>query len=223
MSALPASPGCYVVLDGPDGCGKSSQARALCEWLRQLGHEVLPVREPGSTPVGEALRRLLLSPQTGELALISEALLFSAARAELVGKVIAPALAAGQIVVAERCFVSTLVYQGLAPALPRGHGPGMEWLLDLARRVHGPCLPAAIFLLDVPASVAASRRAARTVDRIEGRDLAFHERVRQGYLAVARAEVRAQVVDAAWPFPVVQANLRAAMQRLLAGTHPACP
>lgn len=221
--AVGQPPGCYVVLDGPDGCGKSSQARALCEWLRRGGREVLHVREPGSTPVGEALRRLLLSPQTGDLAPISEALLFSAARAELIDKVVAPAVAAGQVVVAERCFVSTLVYQGLAPAALRGRGLAMDWLLDLARRVHGPMLPSAIFLLDVPAAVAAGRRAARTADRIEGRGLAYHERVRQGYLAVAKAEVRAEVLDAAWPFQVVQANLRAALQRRLQAAASGSP
>ena len=94
---------CYVALDGPDGCGKSTQAAALARWLDAEGAEVLHVREPGSTPVGEALRDLLLSPSTGELQPITEVLLFSAARAELMQHVVRPALAAGKVVVAERC------------------------------------------------------------------------------------------------------------------------
>lgn len=216
----------YFVLDGPDGCGKSSQARALCDWLREQGRAVLHVREPGSTPVGEALRQLLLSPTTGELQPISEVLLFSAARAELVAKVIAPALAAGQVVVAERCYLSTVVYQVLAhavggpahavgPAAGAGVSLEPEWLLDLTRRVHGAVLPDAIFVLDVPSIVAMARRTARTDDRIEARGADYHERVRRGFLQASAAEVRAVVVDAAWPFASVQAQLRAHVGRRL--------
>ena len=95
---------CYVALDGPDGCGKTAQARALVQWLTAEGRPVLHVREPGSTPVGEALRQLLLSPATGELQPVSEALLFAAARAELVAGKVAPALRAGSVVVSERWF-----------------------------------------------------------------------------------------------------------------------
>lgn len=200
----------YVALEGPDGCGKSSQARALCEWLAGRGRAVQHVREPGSTPVGEALRRLLLSPGTGELQPVTEALLFSAARAELVAAVIAPALAAGQVVVAERCWLSTLVYQGLAPRAPLD----AEWLLDLTRRVHGGCLPAAVFVLDVPPEVAAARRAARTDDRFEARSAEFQLRVRAGFRAAAAGEVRARLVDAARPFAAVQDELRAAVAEL---------
>ena len=211
----------YFVLDGPDGCGKSSQARALCDWLREQGRTVLHVREPGSTPVGEALRQLLLSPTTGELQPISEVLLFSAARAELVAKVIAPALAAGQVVVAERCYLSTVVYQVLAHAdgvlahADGGTSLDPEWLLDLTRRVHGAVLPDAIFVLDVPSSVAMARRTTRTDDRIEARGADYHERVRRGFLQASAAEVRAVVVDAAWPFASVQAQLRAHVGRRL--------
>ena len=155
----------YVQLDGPDGCGKSSQAAALVGWLQAAGHAALHVREPGSTPVGEALRQLLLSPATGELQAITEALLFSAARAELVAQQVAPALARGSIVVAERGYLSTLVYQALATE------PGLDvaWVLDLTRRVHGACLPDVVFVLDVGAAVATMRRASRTHDRIEAR------------------------------------------------------
>lgn len=223
----------YFVLDGPDGCGKSSQARALCDWLREQGRTVLHVREPGSTPVGEALRQLLLSPTTGELQPISEVLLFSAARAELVAKVIAPALAAGQVVIAERCYLSTVVYQVLAhadgvlahavggpahavgPIAGGGTSLEPEWLLDLTRRVHGAVLPDAIFVLDVPSIVAMARRTARTDDRIEARGPDYHERVRRGFLQASAAEVRAVVVDAAWPFASVQAQLRAHVARRL--------
>lgn len=199
----------YVQLDGPDGCGKSSQAAALVGWLQAAGHAALHVREPGSTPVGEALRQLLLSPATGELQAITEALLFSAARAELVAQQVAPALASGSIVVAERGYLSTLVYQALATR------PGLDvaWVLDLTRRVHGACLPDVVFVLDVGAAVATTRRASRASDRIEARDADYHERVRAGFVRATQLEPRARLVDAERPFAMVQEELR----RQLAG------
>ncbi len=172
------------------------------------------MREPGSTPVGEALRQLLLSRGTGELRPVTEALLFSAARGELVANVIEPARARGELVVAERCYLSTIVYQSLA-ALAR---PGLEldWLFDLARRVHGPCLPDRVFVLDVAPAVAAQRRCARTADRFEGRGDEWHARVRDGYLRAAALEPRAVVIDAGRAFAAVQDELRARVQELLA-------
>lgn len=206
---------CYVALDGPDGCGKSTQAAALATWLDAEGADVLHVREPGSTPVGEALRSLLLSPDTGDLQPVTEALLFSAARAELVHRVVAPALAAGKVVVAERCYLSTVVYQVLAGAHAAGSGVELRWFEDLTRRVQGACLPDAIFVLDVPEQVSAQRRGRRRdpADRIEGRDASFHQRVREGYLQAAAREPRAEVLDAAGSFDGLQGALR---ERVLA-------
>ena len=201
----------YVALDGPDGCGKSSQTEALCAWLRDAGHDVLHVREPGSTPVGEALRRLLLAPETGELQVATEVLLFSAARAELVHQVIAPALAAGRVVVAERCYLSTLVYQVLAME----SSFDVAAFFDLTRRVHGACLPDAILLLDVPPHVGQARRRSRCGDRIEARGADYEARVREGFLQAPALEPRAKAVDAAWPFGAVQATLREHVARLL--------
>jgi dTMP kinase len=201
----------YVQVDGADGCGKSSQATALAEWLRSRACTVLHVREPGSTPVGEALRQLLLAPATGHLQPVTEALLFAAARAELVAQQIAPALARGECVVAERGYLSTLVYQALAA------DPGLEvdWVFDLTRRVHGPSLPDLVLVLDVAADVAAARRSNRRQDRIESRPFAYHERVRAGYQRAVALEPRARLVDANRPFDAVQADLRAAVARLL--------
>ena len=201
----------YVALDGPDGSGKSSQAAALVAWLAQRGRRVLHVREPGSTPVGEALRELLLAPATGELALLTEVLLFSAARAELVARVIAPALARGELVVAERSWLSTAVYQlDATPSLQRA-AADREWFEDLTRRVHGGCLPDRVFVLDVPPAVAAARRSQRTHDRFEARDASYQLAVREGFLSAAAREPRARVIDASRSFADVQAELRAAL------------
>ncbi len=201
----------YVVLEGPDGCGKSSQAVALTAWLRDQKHGVVHVREPGSTPVGEALRQLLLARTTGELQPVTEALLFSAARAELVANVIAPAVRRGDVVVAERSYLSTVVYQSLAMA----PGLDLDWVLDLTRRVHGSHLPDAIYVLDVPAEVGWSRRQARADDRIEARGPAYHQQVRAGFLRACELEVRARRIDAERPFDDVQTELRACLARLL--------
>jgi dTMP kinase len=199
--------GPYVTLDGPDGCGKSSQAVALAAWLSAEGQDVVHVREPGSTPVGEALRDLLQP--------ITEVLLFSAARAELMQRVIAPARARGAVVVAERCYLSTAVYQILATETPQPGVLDARWFEDLTRRVHGACLPDAIFVLDVPAEVSVQRRGSRVDDRIEARGEAYHRRVRDGYLQAAKREPRAKVFDSAQPFDVVQDQLRAVIRSFL--------
>ncbi len=194
----------YLVLDGPDGGGKSTQSRALVEFLRQRGRTVHHLREPGSTPVGENLRQLLLSPQTGDLQPLTEVLLFTAARTELAARVIGPALARGEDVVSERCFASTLAYQCLATH----PGVSFDFVLDLTRRAHGPWMPDAVFVLDCDVTTALRRRSARQKDRIEGRDDAFHERVRNAYLEVARRDPTFVVVDSRWPFASVQATLQ---------------
>lgn len=196
------------MLEGADGCGKSSQARALCSWLDERGRAPLHVREPGSTPVGEALRRLLLAPETGDLEPISEALLFFAARAELVRNVIAPAVTAGRVVIAERSYLSTVVYQGFA-----GDGSvGADWLFDLARQVHGDFLPDRIFVLDVDAEVGANRRSRRVADRIETRGDEFQKRVRDGFRAAAQQDPRVELIDANGSLEEVRATLFAQVQ-----------
>jgi dTMP kinase len=211
VTAPPPGRGRYFAIDGPDGCGKSAQAEALATHLQSLGREVVHLREPGSTPIGEALRALLLAPSTGELLPLSEALLFTAARAELVARVIAPALLRGAVVVAERCFLSTLAYQvGTGYA---GAGVDAALVLELSRRAHGGALPDAIFVLDLPPEVAARRRTHRSADRFEARPAAFHARLRDAYLTFAAAESTAQVLDADRSKEQVQQDLRARVAR----------
>lgn len=207
--------GAYFSLDGPDGCGKSSQATELAAWLSASGADVVHVREPGSTPVGEALRDLLLSKDTGELQAITEILLFSAARAELMARVIAPARRRGAIVIAERCYLSTAVYQLLANETKQPGVLDSKWFEDLTRRVHGDCLPDAIFVLDVPAEVSEQRRTDRVEDRIEARGSTYHRRVRDGYLAAAASEPRSVVIDASQGVDSVQTILRDCVRRFL--------
>lgn len=174
-----------MVLEGPDGAGKSRAAAALVDRLRGSGLSVVAVREPGGTPLGEALRDVLLRAGVVERTAVADALLFSAARAELVGEVIRPALDAGAIVISDRYATSTTAYQGY------GGGVDLEQLASLERLATGGLRPDLILLIDVPVEAGLARRAAgvqRETRFEEHFDRDFHERVRAGYLAMARAD-----------------------------------
>lgn len=182
--------GLYVAVDGPDGSGKSSQARWLYEQLDAQGDDVLLVREPGDTDLGDRLREMLLATEV-ELSAYGEALLFLAARAELVRRVVAPALVDGKTVISDRCFASTLVYQHLALTVEAGSVedvPSMDLLLQATREAHAPAMPAVVFALDVTAKTARARRSRRknaADDRFETRDHDFQERVCEGFRSLA--------------------------------------
>ncbi|MBM4421545.1 MAG: dTMP kinase [Chloroflexi bacterium] len=179
--------GLFLTFEGGEASGKSVQARRLADRLRGAGHDVLLTREPGGTLLGERIREILLHAQDVELAAETEALLFSAARAQLVREVIHPALDAGKVVVADRFFDSTLAYQGY------GRGADLGGLRAITAAAVGGLAPDRTFLLDVPVEVAAERSRARDAsgarwDRFESRERGFHDRLRRGYLALAAAE-----------------------------------
>ena len=173
---MPA-PGRLLALEGIDGSGKSTQARALAAALgARLTHE------PGATPLGAALRRLLLSPEAPPISLRAEALLMAADRAEHVAVVVAPALAAGEWVVSDRFSGSTLAYQGYGRGLDTAE---LARLVDWATAGLGPDLS---ILVDVPVDVAQRRLARSAPDRLERLGPAFAQLVRQGFLALAAAD-----------------------------------
>ncbi len=194
----------YFVLEGPDGGGKTTQARRMCAWLGERGHRVRHLREPGSTGLGEGLRRVLLAPETGELTAAAEALLFSAARAEMIEREVRPALCAGEVVVCERCYLSTWVYQGSA----HEHPVELEHLRRMTDAAVGETRPARVFVLDVPWTVRRARRGGGGEDRIEARGEAYHERVRAGYAALAASEAEVELLDASGDADGVHAMLR---------------
>ena len=165
--------GRFYVLDGVDGCGKSTQAARLVRVLERAGRRPLHVREPGTTALGERLRALVLDPEL-ELGTAAEALLFTAARRELLERVIAPALAEGRDVVCERFHPATFAYQAVAGGLDE------EQVLALLARWAGDPAPDRVLLLDLSPEEARRRRGADT-DRIEARGLAFQERVAEGF------------------------------------------
>jgi dTMP kinase len=203
-------PPLFVVLDGIDGTGKSTQCRLLAEWLRGQGRTVTECVEPGSTPIGDELRAILLGHRH-ELALRTEALLFMAARAELVERVIRPALAAGHVVISDRYLLANIVYQGHAGGLDA------DTLWDVERFVTGGLEPDLTLVLDLPVESAIARRG-READRKERPDTAYHGRVRLGFLSEAKKRPdRIRVIDAAPAADVVQAAIRTEVGRRLTG------
>jgi len=189
--------GSFVVLEGPDGAGKSGAAARLVRSLRAASHVVTATREPGGTPIGEALREVLLRSGVVERSGLADALLFSAARAELVQQVIRPALARGEIVVSDRYATSTMAYQGYGAGVP------LERLAELERVATGGLLPDLVVLIDVPVEAGLARRGAARGGETRFEELfdrAFHERVRDGYRAMAAADPgRWRIVDGTRP------------------------
>lgn len=185
----------FILFEGIEGSGKTTQARRLAGRLRRRGVPVVLVREPGSTVVGNATRRLLKHRLDVHPAPLTEVFLFAAARAQLVSEVIRPALESGRTVICDRYGESTLAYQGYG----RGIAP------DLIRTINGIATnqlrPDLIVLLDLKAEAGLRRKGASVdADRFEREDLDFHRRVRQGYLEMARQEPeRWLVIDAALP------------------------
>jgi len=183
-----AKSGRFYVLDGIDGCGKSTQADMLCRSLADLGDEPLHLREPGSTPVGERIRSILLDPDL-VLSPPVEALLFAAARRAMLSDIVAPALSQGRTVVCERFHPSTFAYQAVAGGLDE------DEVLDLLHTWAGSPRPDLVVLLDLDVDEAARRRGAAT-DRIEAKGLDFLRVVAEGYKRSASLLGRVVTVDA---------------------------
>jgi dTMP kinase len=172
--------GLFVCFEGGEGGGKSTQAGLLRASLEAAGHVVVLTREPGDTPVGAEMRRIVLDPETGELADRTEALLYAVDKAEHVHAVVGPALERGEVVITDRYVDSTLAYQGAGRSLDAAE---LEWV---ARWATDDLRPHLTVLLDVEPSAGLTRFEGR--DRIEGESLEFHQRVREGFLALAVAD-----------------------------------
>lgn len=187
---LRALAGRFIVFEGADGSGKTTQFNRLLADARRAGLDVCEVREPGGTPVGERIREILLDPVHDEMALRCEMLLYMASRAQLVEQRIRPALAAGQLVAADRYVSSTLVYQGAAGGLD------VEEIMAVARVACGRAWPDQVIIFDVDERTAA-QRLNPLLDRMEQKGAAFHEKVRRGYLELAAREPdRHMIIDA---------------------------
>jgi dTMP kinase len=203
-----AATGCFVALEGGEGAGKSTQARALRTWLEAEGYDVVLTREPGDTEVGAKLRQIVLDPATGDISHRTEALLYAADKAEHVDRVVAPALAAGAVVVTDRYVDSTLAYQGAGRDLVDRE------VERVARWATGDLRPHLTVLLDLPPQQGMSRFEER--DRIEAESVEFHERVREMFLQLAGVSPEHYlVVDARRPVEAITAEIRSRLLPLL--------
>ncbi|MCE9631035.1 MAG: dTMP kinase [Planctomycetia bacterium] len=204
------SAGRFISLEGIDGAGKSAQIGRLADWLRSQGCGVTTCRDPGSTPVGDAIRAILLDRHDLQLAATAEMFLYMAARAQLVAEVVGPALGRGEWVVSDRYLLSNIVYQG--------HAGGLD--PEDIRRVGGVAtgglMPDLVLLLDVDLETS-NRRLDRPLDKLENRGAAFRERLRAGYLAeAARQPERIALIDATAGIDEVSSRIRA----VLASRYP---
>ena len=201
----------FITLEGPDGGGKSTQARLLVEYLTARGTPSLLTREPGGTPIGDQIRRTLMDLGNTGMQPRTEILLFSASRAQIVYQVIRPRLEAGGVVVCDRFYDSTLAYQGY------GHGLDLTALRAITDFATGGLRPDLTFLIDLPAEDGLRRRRrGGQWNRLDAYDLDFHQRVRQGYFDLAAAEPdRWVTVDATRPVEAVQSEIRRVVEARL--------
>lgn len=203
--------GVFITFEGGEGCGKSTQQRLLARRLEAAGLTVRSLREPGGTIVGEAVRTVLLDPEHTGLDATAEVLLYEAARAQLVAEVIEPALAAGEVVLCDRFFDSSTAYQGHARGLP------LDQIKTLNRVATGGLVPDRTLLLDIDAALGVERATCEGgADRLECEDIAFHERVRHGFLTVAAENPeRFRVIDAQGEVEVVATRIADALRDLI--------
>lgn len=196
--------GKFITFEGPDGSGKTGQLDLLAEELIQAGYPILTTREPGGTPIGDQIRATLLDLKNTAMVDRTEALLYQAARAQLVDEVIKPHLASGGVVLCDRYADSTLAYQGY------GHQNTLESLRGIIHYATGGLTPDLTILMDLAPEVGLQRRLdAGGVNRLDAYDIEFHHRVREGYLEMARNQPdRWVIVDADQPFDTVQAEIR---------------
>ena len=195
----------FITFEGPEGSGKTSQIIPLANTLRQKGYKVFTTREPGGTSIGDQVRNILLTRMDNKgMNPRTEILLFCASRAQLVDEVIRPHLEQGEIVLCDRYADSTLAYQGY------GHGLDIDFLRRLLNFATGGLKPDLTLLLDIDPEIGLRRRmnSGGEWNRLDAYELAFHKRVRHGYLKMAEEDIQHwQVIDAAQPPEVVQESL----------------
>jgi dTMP kinase len=195
----------FITLEGPEGSGKTSHIKPLTEWLASQGYKVFATRETGGTNIGEQIRNVIHDLKNTEMHPRTETLLYQAARAQIVEQVIKPLLAAGEIVISDRYYDSTIAYQGY------GHRQNLEEVRALVKYATGGLTPDLTILLDVDVEVGLKRKTqnASEWNRLDAYDIDFHRRVRAGYLEMVKQEPKRWiVVDASRSWEMVQEELR---------------
>lgn len=202
--------GKFIVLDGPDGCGKTTQQKLLSEWIQGCGAEVVCFRDPGTTAIGEQIRIILLDPAHTAMGDNVEVLLYMAARAQLWKECIAPALKSGACVLMDRWLSSTCAYQG------RAGGFGVEKVVHIAEESLERVWPDAMIILDVDTQTAAARMN-RPLDRMEQKGGGYHQRVREGFLELCDHYSGIFKVDATRCAVDVQNHIRVILEGCFGG------
>ena len=206
----------FITLEGPEGAGKTTQLRALADYLRGCGYDVVTTREPGGTAIGDQIRHVLHDTANVAMSPTAEVLLYAASRAQLVAEVIQPALAAGRVVLCDRYADSTMAYQGYGRGLDRD---ALAALTAVATGVLRPDLTL-LLDLDVARGLARRRDEGEEMNRLDLETIEFHRRVRAGYLALAAAEpARWQLIDADRPPAAIQDTLRRLVLERLSVSH----
>ena len=205
-----ADRGLFIVMEGPDGSGKSTQIELLSEYLSGLGKACLITREPGGTEIGEQIRQVILNPDNKAMSEVTEMLLYAAARAQLMKEKIIPALESGHVVLSDRFLDSSLVYQGIA----RGLG------IDTVRSVNGLGIgeysPDLVFFLDLPEEEGIRRKKGqKQLDRMEQESLDFHHMVAEGYRQILQDRSDVVRIDAAASVEEIQQQIRACIEKRL--------
>ena len=195
----------FITLEGPEGSGKTSHIPYLVEYLREMGYVVFPTREPGGTSISEQIRDVLHDMKNAEMHPRTETLLYQAARAQIVEQVIKPRLVAGEIVISDRYYDSTIAYQGY------GHQQDLDQIRALVKYATGGLTPDLTILLDLDIEVGLKRKTQNEVEwnRMDAYTVEFHQRVRHGYLELVRQEPnRWVVVNSEQKWDDVQAELK---------------
>ncbi len=203
----PTLQGKFIVLDGPDGCGKTVQTKLLVDWLKEQGAAVETFREPGGTAIGEKIRQILLNPEHIQMSTAAEVLLYMAARVQLWAEKIAPALEKNQCVVLDRWLSSTCAYQGCAG------GFGIDNVIKIATDCLERHWPDLTIILDVDLETAA-KRLKRGLDRMERKGDGYHQKVREGFLKLAGQQKKFAVIDGTGDIEAVHKQITDVVEKM---------
>lgn len=202
--------GLFIVMEGPDGSGKTTQINLLEQYLKEAGYECLITREPGGTVIGEEVRELILNPEYKEMSPVTEMLLYAASRAQLVHEVIGPALEAGRIVISDRFVDSSIVYQGIARNL------GISTVAAVNAPGIGIYRPDGIFFIDLSEAEGIRRKKnQKKLDRMEQESIDFHHLVSEGYRKVLAERPEVIKIDGGKNIDVIQKKIRNHVDELL--------
>ena len=195
--------GLFIVMEGPDGSGKTTQINLLKEYLEEAGYECLITREPGGTVIGEEIRQLILNPEHKEMSPVTEMLLYAASRAQLVHEVIGPALEEGKIVISDRFVDSSIVYQGIARKL------GISTVSVVNAPGIGIYRPDGIFFIDLSEAEGLRRKKEqKNLDRMEQEGIDFHHMVSEGYRKVLSGRPEVMKIDGGRSIDTIQKKIR---------------